>query len=120
MLARRVCRRDPLPRRVEEICGKGPELASGEESTPERREWLEGERASEGRGCSERGTLNADRKANGNGAGLFDGLPLRRSDCRGFAGTGLDWPDVARSWMTVVDIDGTERLSVAPMISPSP
>ncbi len=38
MLARRVCRRDPLPRRVEEICGKGPELASGEESTPERRE----------------------------------------------------------------------------------
>ncbi len=37
MLARRVCRRDPLPRRVEEICGKGPELASGEESTPERR-----------------------------------------------------------------------------------
>ena len=37
MLARRVCRSDLLPRRVEEICGEGPELASGEESTPERR-----------------------------------------------------------------------------------
>ena len=64
MLARRVCRRGPLPRRVEEICGRGHELASGEESTSERQESLEGERASEGRGCFERGTLNADRKAN--------------------------------------------------------
>ncbi len=32
MLARRVCRRGPLPRRVEEIVGRGPELVSGEES----------------------------------------------------------------------------------------
>jgi hypothetical protein len=37
MLARRVCRRDPLPRRLETIRGRGPELASGEESTPGRR-----------------------------------------------------------------------------------
>src|ERR1700733_9789942 len=35
---------------------------------------LEGERASEGRGCFERGTLNADRKANRKGAALFNGL----------------------------------------------
>src|SRR5580704_4086278 len=34
----------------------------------------EGERASEGRGCLERGTLNADRKANRKGAALFNGL----------------------------------------------
>src|ERR1700733_11765885 len=33
----------------------------------------EGERASEGRGCLERGTLNADRKANRKGAALFNG-----------------------------------------------
>jgi hypothetical protein len=37
MLARRVCRRDPLPRRLETIRGRGPELVSGEESTPRRR-----------------------------------------------------------------------------------
>src|SRR5580658_7259179 len=37
MLARRVCRRDPLPRRLETIHGRGPELVSGEESTPGRR-----------------------------------------------------------------------------------
>jgi len=49
---------------VEEICGRGHELASGEESTPVRLESLEGERASAGRGCFERGTLNANRKAN--------------------------------------------------------
>src|SRR5258707_10275004 len=35
----------------------------------------EGERASEGRGCFERGTLNADRKANRKRAGLFN-VPL--------------------------------------------
>jgi hypothetical protein len=35
-----------------------------------------GERASEGRGCFERGTLNADRKANQKGAALFNGLSL--------------------------------------------
>ena len=33
-----------------------------------------GERASEGRGCLERGTLNADRKVNRKGAALFNGL----------------------------------------------
>ena len=39
-------------------------------------DFREGERASEGRGCPERGTLNADRKANRKGAGLFHGLFL--------------------------------------------
>src|SRR6202789_2006140 len=34
----------------------------------------EGERASEGRGCCERGTLNADRKAKRKGAAVFNGL----------------------------------------------
>src|SRR5271169_4939801 len=37
MLAQRVCRRDPLPRRVERICGRGPQLAWGEESAPLKR-----------------------------------------------------------------------------------
>src|ERR1700733_8489932 len=30
MLARRVCRRDPLPRRLNRICGRGPQLAWGQ------------------------------------------------------------------------------------------
>jgi hypothetical protein len=34
MLAQRVCRRDPLPRRLDRICGRGPKLALGQESTP--------------------------------------------------------------------------------------
>jgi hypothetical protein len=39
MLAQRVCRRDPLPRRLNRICGRGPKLALGQESAPlERRE----------------------------------------------------------------------------------
>jgi hypothetical protein len=29
MLARRVCRRDPLPRRLNGICGRGPQLVWG-------------------------------------------------------------------------------------------
>src|SRR6266478_3971444 len=38
MLAQRVCRRDPLPRRLDRICGRGPQLAWGQESAPlERR-----------------------------------------------------------------------------------
>src|SRR5271170_6199007 len=36
MLARRVCRRQLLPRRVDGICGRGPKLALGEESAPRR------------------------------------------------------------------------------------
>ena len=36
MLARRVCRRDPLPRRLDRICGRGPRLAMGQESAPRR------------------------------------------------------------------------------------
>jgi hypothetical protein len=38
MLAQRVWRGDPLPRRLDRICGRGPELALGQESAPlERR-----------------------------------------------------------------------------------
>src|ERR1700680_2910049 len=44
-------------------------------SSEARSGFWEGERASEGRGCFERGTLNADRKANQKGAALFNGLP---------------------------------------------
>src|SRR5258708_10314597 len=36
MLAQRVCRRDPLPRRLDRICGRGPRLAMGQESAPRR------------------------------------------------------------------------------------
>src|SRR5271154_1842236 len=36
MLAQRVCRRDPLPRRLDRICGRGPGLAMGQESAPRR------------------------------------------------------------------------------------
>jgi hypothetical protein len=81
MLAQRVCRRDPLPRLLDRICGRGPQLAWGQESAPPgeaRSGFWEGERASEGRGCFERGTLNADRKANRKGAALFDGFPSWR------------------------------------------
>src|ERR1700678_1098240 len=78
MLARRVCRRDPLPRRLDGICGKGPQLAWGKESAPfERRVADFGKESvtSEGRGCFERGTLNADREANQKGADLFNRFP---------------------------------------------
>ncbi len=50
--------------------GRSPHLEEA------RSGFWEGERASEGRGCCERGTLNADRKANRKGAGLFNGLLL--------------------------------------------
>jgi hypothetical protein len=43
---------------------------------------LAGERASEGRGCCERGTLNVDRKANGNGELT---VQLLHICCLGFA-----------------------------------
>src|SRR5580693_1648353 len=76
MLARRVCRRDPLPRRLDRICGRGPRLAMGQSAhlREARSGFWKGERASEGRGCFERGTLNADRKAKRKGAALFTGL----------------------------------------------
>jgi hypothetical protein len=45
--------------------GRSPHLAEA------RSGFWKGERASEGRGCFERGTLNADRKANRKGAALF-------------------------------------------------
>src|SRR5260370_21841713 len=54
-------------------------LGAGVRTSREARSgFWEGERASEGRGCLERGTLNADRKANRKGASLFDGFPSRR------------------------------------------
>src|SRR6202021_2442077 len=37
MLAQRVCRRDPLPRRLDGICGRGPQLAWGQEAAPRER-----------------------------------------------------------------------------------
>src|SRR5579863_6040079 len=61
MLARRVCRRDPLPRRPKEFSGRGPKLAlaGGVRNPKGAKRTSEGERASAGRGCPERGTLNA-------------------------------------------------------------
>src|ERR1700684_534819 len=50
------------------LWGRSPHLAEA------RSGFWKGERASEGRGCFERGTLNADRKANRKGAALFNGL----------------------------------------------
>src|ERR1700734_1354431 len=64
--------------------GDWTESAEGDHSLPGGRSphpaeahsgFWKGERASEGRGCSERGTLNADRKANRKGAALFNGFP---------------------------------------------
>ena len=74
MLTQRVCRRDPLPRRLDRICGRGPRLAMGQESTPLERRVADFGKESvrpKGGGCFERGTLNADRKANRKGAALF-------------------------------------------------
>jgi hypothetical protein len=61
MLARRVCRRDPLPRGPRKFSGRGPKLAlvGGVRNLKGAKRTSEGERASAGRGCSERGTLNA-------------------------------------------------------------
>jgi hypothetical protein len=50
------------------LWGRSPHLAEA------RSGFWKGERASEGRGCFERGTLNADTKANRKGAALFNGL----------------------------------------------
>src|SRR5580700_7354774 len=53
MLARRVCRRDPLPRRLRNDSWKGTRACLGEgvHAWKARSESLAGERASEGRGC---------------------------------------------------------------------
>jgi len=80
---------DPLPRRVEEICGRGPQLAWGEESHWPR-ESLEGERASAGRGCSERGTLNANIRYSVHADPLRDGGTLCDFDRRGFGDVGAE------------------------------
>src|SRR5260370_40896558 len=65
MPARRVCRRDPLPRRLDEICRRGPQLAWGKESAPSKADsgFRKGERASEGRGCSQ--ARHAERRQKG-------------------------------------------------------
>ena len=64
----------------------------------------ERERASEGRRCFERGTLNADRRANWKGAALFNGLSSWRGlqktsseylKCHLEAGRNNDWGDEA-------------------------
>ncbi|WP_125483494.1 hypothetical protein [Edaphobacter aggregans] len=54
------------------LWGRSPHLAEA------RSGFWKGERASEGRGYLERGTLNADRKANRKGAALFNDLPSWR------------------------------------------
>jgi hypothetical protein len=77
VLARRVCRRDPFPRRLDRIPGRGPQLVWGQESAPlERRAAASGNESvrPKGGGCFERGTLNADREANRKGAALFNGF----------------------------------------------
>src|SRR3984893_13100194 len=51
------------------LWGRSPHLAEA------RSGGWKGGRASEGRGGFERGTLNADRKANRKGAALFNGFP---------------------------------------------
>src|ERR1035437_3236086 len=78
MLAQRVCRRDQLPRRLDRIYGRGPQLAWGKESAPcrGRSGFWKGERASEGRGCFERGTLNADKKGKPEGSRTVQRLSL--------------------------------------------
>src|SRR5271163_449856 len=53
------------------LWGRSPHLAEA------RSGFWKGERASEGRGCFERLTLNADRKANRKGAALFNGPSWR-------------------------------------------
>jgi hypothetical protein len=70
-------------------------LGGGVHTWKARSECLKGERASEGRRCSERGTLNATRKAKGNGAGLCDGFLLTRPELRMSCGGEPVWPDVA-------------------------
>jgi hypothetical protein len=65
-IARRACRCDPLPR-LETIRGREPSLSrGGVHALKARSESLAGESASEGRGVIS-GTLNANRKASGNG-----------------------------------------------------
>jgi hypothetical protein len=68
----------PTPSATEQNLRKGTQTRYGDRSPhleEARSGFWEGERASEGRGCFERGTLNADRKANRKGAVLFNGLP---------------------------------------------
>src|SRR5271170_3746361 len=71
--------------------GEWKESVEGDHSLPGGRSphleearcgFLEGERASEGRGCTERGTLNAERETNRKGAFLFNGLPSWRKSLK--------------------------------------
>src|SRR6202044_2211125 len=68
----------PTPSATGQNLRKGTQTCFGagvRTSREARSGFWEGERASEGRGCLERGTLNADRKANRKGAALFNSLP---------------------------------------------
>src|SRR5271170_4752231 len=74
MLAQRVCRRDPLPRRLDRICGRGPRLAMGIGVRTSQRRVADCRKESvrpKGGGCLERGTMKTDRKANRKGAALL-------------------------------------------------
>src|SRR5260370_12856703 len=75
-----ACPKGVPSRRTPEATGrnlwKGTTACLGEGVRTFEGRFRKGERASEGRGCSERGTLNADRKANRRGAALFNAPSL--------------------------------------------
>jgi len=71
----------PTPSATEQNLRKGTQTCYGDRSphlAEARSGFWERERASEGRGCLERGTLNADRKAHRKGAALFNRFSSRR------------------------------------------
>ncbi len=73
------CAARPTPSATEGNLWKGTRVClGGGVHTSQRGDsgFREGERASEGRGCLERGTLHADRQVKPEGAGLFNGLVL--------------------------------------------
>jgi len=93
-------------------------LGGGVHTGTARSESLEGERASEGRGCSERGTLNADRKAHRIGAACTrqsDGTVRNAGVAQNtIAGAASGRGGVER------EIEPHELFTAVPMLSPSP
>src|SRR6202161_4161530 len=87
------------------LWGRSPHLAEA------RSGFWKGERASEGRGCFERGTLNADRKANRKGAALFNGLSSWR---------GLQKPAQKLEESITIQQGRTKRGLEAPMLIARP
>ena len=84
MLARRVCRRQAPPEATGRNLWKGTQTCfGGGVHTLKRRVsgFREGERASEGRGCTWRGTLNARQKGKPEGSLPVNGSLMAR-DCR--------------------------------------